>query len=102
MSEACRAPANPPAGGEVGGTFFASPGTNFLRYTSVAVQILLRTGCESRYKKFNRKQGSVQLGQVLQSCLSSKKSMQKNVTDLLILLSVLQINISFSISHVLE
>jgi hypothetical protein len=33
---------------------FCYPGTSFLRYTSVAVQISKRAGIESRYTKFNR------------------------------------------------
>jgi hypothetical protein len=50
-SEACRAPAS----GASRGRGFCRPGTSYLWYTSVAVQISKRASIESRYTKFNRK-----------------------------------------------
>ena len=65
--------------------FFASLGKSILSFTSVAVQIKLRAGCESRYTKLNRKQSS---GPDL-SCFTKLymylNANAKNVTNLLIL-----------------
>ena len=67
---------------------FASPGTSFLRYTSVAVQGLSGAGTKSRYTKFY-------CGQWCGSGISHYKSVKevgakaKSVTSLLIIPSVL-------------
>ena len=78
------------------GAFFASPGTSFLSFTSVAVQILLQVGNKSRYTKFYRKQVR---GPDLSCITKLSKYLNtnaKNVTNLLTLaLSVLGVRSTF-------
>jgi hypothetical protein len=75
--------------------WFLPSGTNCLSNTSVSVQGLLRAGNKSRYTKFHRKQVS---GPGL-SCITMLSKWLNayaiNVTNLLILLSVLGVRSNF-------
>jgi hypothetical protein len=68
---------------------FCRPGTNFLSFTSVAIQILLRAGNKSRFTKFSRKQVRGPGLSWITKLSKWQKINAKNVTNLLILLSVL-------------
>jgi hypothetical protein len=56
---------------------FCRPGTIFLSYTSVAVQISKRVCIESRYKVFYRKQVSGPVTALPDSCQGTGSKLQK-------------------------
>jgi hypothetical protein len=71
------------------GVVFANPGTSFLRYTSVAVQVLLRAGNMSRCASFKRRKVRGPGLSYITKLSKYLNTNAKNVTNLLILLSVL-------------
>ena len=73
---------------------FASPATNCLSYTSVALQDLLRAGYKSRYCYFINTTGAV--GVQINHCPVTKAGLAKTMTSLLILPALLANVIIFS------
>ena len=69
------------------GVVFASPVASCLRYTSVALQVLLRAGYESKYCYFINTTGAV--GVQIYHCPVTKAGSAKTMTSLLILPALL-------------